>query len=84
MGLFTTLAFYLILVIGIIVFLKLDKRFSILNRLLIAVAATLVLVFLFAFISTIIAIILILILVVLLISFLERKNVKLGKIFFKK
>lgn len=83
MGLVQQIIFYLILALGIIIFLKLDSRISLINRLLIAIVATLVLVLLFFFISAIITIVLVIILVVLLISFLERKQIKIKKIFKK-
>ena len=83
MALLNSIIFYFVLALGIIIFLKLDNRISIVNRLLIAVAATLILLLLFIFISAIIGIILVIIIVVFLISFLEKKKIKLKKVFKK-
>ena len=72
MGLVQNVIFYLILALGVLIFLKLDKRMLIVNRLFIAVVAVLILLFLFIFISTLIAIVLVVILVAVLLSFLNR------------
>ncbi len=74
MGFIEKVVFYFALALGIVVFLKLDKRLSILSRLLISGFAVLVLVLLFVFISALLAIILVVVVVLLLISFLERKR----------
>lgn len=79
MGLLEKIIFYLLLALGIVIFLKLDRRLSILSRLLIAGFAVVVLVLLFVFISALVAIIAVVVLVLLSISFLERKGVKIRK-----
>lgn len=66
------IVFYLILALGIIVFLKLDRRMPILNRLFIAIVAVLVLLFLFLFISAVAAIVLVIVLIGFVLYFLER------------
>lgn len=75
--------FYLVLALCVVIFLKLDNRISLVNRLLIAIAVVLVLLLLFLFISAIISIVLVIVVVVLLISFLEKKRIKFKK-FMKK
>lgn len=79
MGLFEKLIFYLLLALGIVIFLKLDKRLSIVSRLLIAGFVIVFLVLLFVFISALIAILLVVIVIILLVSFLERRRVKFRK-----
>ncbi len=74
MGFIEKIIFYLALFFGVVIFLKLDKRLSIITRLLIAGFAVVFLVLLFVFISALVAIILVLLLIIFLISFLERKR----------
>lgn len=76
MALLQELAFYLLLGLGVAIFFKLDKRLSIVSRLLIAGFAVIFLVLLFVFISAIVAILLVVIAVILLVSFFERKRFK--------
>ncbi len=80
MALFEKIIFYLILALAIVIFLKLDKRHSIITRLGIAIVAALVLLLLFMFISAIITIIIVIVLVILLVSLLEKKNISFRKL----
>ena len=68
------LIFYLVVALGIIVFLKLDKKLSIVNRILVSIAIVLVFLLVFLFVSTILGIILIIGLVIFLVSFLEKRK----------
>ena len=83
MALLERIVFYLVLALGIIIFLKLDSKISLVNRLLAAIVVTLILLLLFLFISAIVSIVLVIVVVVLLISFLEKKQIKFGKIWKK-
>lgn len=79
MGFFGKLMFYFALILALVVFLKLDKRFSLVSRILISIAAVIILIFLFFFVSTLIAVVLIVIAAVFLVSFLERRKIFLRK-----
>ncbi len=79
MGFFEKLVFYLALILALVIFLKLDRRFSFLSRILISVAAVIILIFLFFFVSTIIAVVLVVLAAVFLVSFLERRRIFRGK-----
>lgn len=76
MGIIESIVFYLLVALGIILFIKLDKRISLVNRLLIAVVAIVVLFLLFLFISAIITIIIVVVIVLFLLSLLKTKNIK--------
>jgi len=70
---------YLIIALGIVIFLKLDRRMSILTRLMIAIVAVLIMVLLLFFISAIVVILIVVLLAILIISFLERKGFRFRK-----
>ncbi len=72
--------FYLILALGIIIFLKLDKRFNLINRILIMVVITLVILLVFLFLSAIIGIVIIILFVIILIAFIEESKFKFKKL----
>ena len=72
---------YLILALGVVIFLKLDRRMSILSRLFVSIAAVLLLLLLLMLISTIITVVVILLLVGFLLYFLERGR---NKVFGRK
>jgi len=83
MAFFEKIIFYFILFIGLLLFLKLDSRISLINRVLIAVVATIILLLLFIFISAIITMVVSLVILVLILSFLERKNISFRRLFKK-
>ena len=83
MGLIEKAVFYLVIILAGILFLKLDSRISILNRLLIAVVVIIILFLLFLFLSAIITIVLAVIVLVLIFGFLERRKLGISK-WFKK
>lgn len=79
MGFIMNFIFWLVVILGIIIFLKLDSRMSIVNRLLISILAVLVLFLLFLFISALISIVIVVVVIILLVGFLERKKVRFRK-----
>ncbi|MBS3167660.1 hypothetical protein J4216_00870 [Candidatus Woesearchaeota archaeon] len=71
--------FIMIVIIAIILFLRLDKRLSLVNRILIATSGALILFLLFLFVSAILGIILLLIGILLIISLLNKNRINLKK-----
>ena len=66
--------FIMIVIIAIILFLRLDKRLSLVNRILVATSGALILFLLFLFVSAILGIILLLIGILLIISYKHKQQ----------
>jgi len=75
--------FYLAVILGIIIFLKLSPRIPLFQRILISLAAILILFLVFFFISIIIAFIILIIVIIFLFSLLSARKFKFKKIRLK-
>ena len=73
---FTEILFYLVLALGIIIFLRLSSRISLLKRIFIAAITTIVLFLIFLFLSTLIALILVIFIIVFIVSILRNSKLK--------
>ncbi len=79
MGLFSTLIYYLAILVGVIVFFKLSPKISLLNRTLMALGVFVVAFLIFWLLSIVLALIIVIILIAFLLSFLNK-----GRFNFKK
>ena len=73
MALLEKLLLYLLIILGVLLFLKLDRRLSLVNRLVIAVVVIVVSLLLFLFISAIVTLAFIALVVLVVFYILERK-----------
>lgn len=74
---------YFIIALGIIIFLSLSSRISLLNRIFIALIAVVVLLLVLFLISSIITIVIVIVLAVVLLSFLQNARTKIRRFFNK-
>jgi len=76
--------FYLAVILGIIIFLKLGKNIPLINRFLISISVLIILILLFAFISAILALVVIFIIIFAIIALFNGNYLRFRKIKLKR